>query len=152
MKALGAVIASVGLLLATVAGIVFGLDDRTIFVPSPAMTVQGFLRTLSVHRFDMAVSYLDAELEERVDPGELQRRFKPVQQGGGEIINVNGEWEVIRGDSATAGASLKTAEAGLCPVTMALHLENGVWKIARLDGLDTAALRLVRQGDGGGGN
>ncbi len=152
MKELAAVIAVVALLLAGVAGIVFGLDDRTTFVPSPAITIQGFLRTLSVERFDMALSYLDAGLESRVEPEELRRRWKPVQEGAGDIINVNGEWEVIRGDSAIAGASLKTADAGLCPVTMALHLENGVWKIARLDGLDTAALRLVRQGMAGGGN
>jgi len=137
MKELIAQTGVIAAALLIVAGVVFGLNDRTTLVPAPSVALEGFLRTLSAERYKRAVPYLAQDLADSISPDKLEELFRPIRDRAGEIINVTGEREQIDGEHAEAEASLETRSAGTITIALPMQLEHGVWKITELKPLAT---------------
>ena len=127
------VLALVAVVLGTLAGVVFELGDRTIFVAPPEAVAEGFVRQLASGRYDRAVPYLSTRLAEHVDSGALKTSTERLEARTGEILDVRGEPGSIDGDRASARVRLKTESAGEVELALPLVREEGVWSI---DGLD----------------
>jgi hypothetical protein len=128
--------------LALIAGIVFGLGDRTVFVPPPEAIVESFVRELETNRYERAMSYLSRERREKVNPETLKELTGLLRQRTGEITDVRGEKGWIQGDRAEARARLKTELLGCPSLKFALSREEGLWSISSLRSLEAPALEM----------
>jgi hypothetical protein len=131
--------------LALIAGIVFGLGDRTVFVPPPEAMVESFVRELETNRYERAMFYLSRELRAKVDPETLKELTGRLRQSTGKITDVRGEKGWIQSDRAEARARLKTAFLGCPSLKFALSREDGIWSISSLRSLEAPALEIDRE-------
>jgi hypothetical protein len=126
--------------LALIAGIVFGLGDRTVFVPPPEAVVESFVVELKTKRYERAMSYLSQECRASVRPGTLRELTERLKRRTGEITEVRGEKGWIQGDLAEASARLKTELLGCPSLKFSLSPKDGIWSINDLHSLEAPAL------------
>lgn|GEM_PF-2290600 len=136
MKILVIQVAVIAASLLVVAGVVFWIGDRSVLVPSPSATLEGFFRNLTTRRYVRALPYLTDSLAERVTPDDLRLLLDSLTARTGDVMNETGEGEGERmdGDMAEAVVSVETS-VGTFAITLPMRRGQGVWKIAGLDGL-----------------
>ena len=140
MKAIWAVLLVFAVTMGLLAGIVFGLGDKTIFVPPPEAVVEGFMRELATGRYERARAYLSREVAARTGSEKLRDLREKLRGRTGDILDVRGEpgWHTeLR---AEAYVRLKTKQAGEPSLRFTLSLEEGVWAINGLGSLESVEL------------
>jgi hypothetical protein len=136
MNTILGVLLAITLTLGLLAGIVFGLGDRTMFVPPPEAVAESFMRQLTTGRYARALPYLSDDLAARTTPDTLRALTDRLQNRTGKILNVRGDPVSISGDQAEANATLKTKAAGEPAFNFKLTRQEGVWKISDIGSLD----------------
>jgi hypothetical protein len=137
MKAPWHMLLAIALVLGFVAGVVYGLGDRTVLVPPPEATVENFVRKLEPSRCGMAMDHLSDALSRRIGPSELCRLSRALTRQMGLILDVSGELVRMTGDHAQADAVLKLPHGRTARFRLGLHREHGLWRIQDLGDLAT---------------
>jgi len=135
MERLWRLAAATALTMAGVAGVVFGLGDRTTLVPPPESAAEGFVRALETGRYGRALPYLSAAAEARVGREGVEAAAGRLRARAGEVLDVRGETLSIDGDRASARALVETRDGELV-VELPMVRENGVWAIHGLGELE----------------
>jgi hypothetical protein len=144
MKNLLIVAAAVAVALLFVAGAVFGLHDRQMFVPPPEAVVESFTREVVERRYELATVYLSRDIRARIDADELAARFEPMRQQIGIANQVSAEPGWMQ-DSDAAARALVSAESGSAALEFRLHREEGLWRITQLPSDIPAAVTVRRR-------
>ena len=135
MKTLLALAATLALTLLIIAGIVFGLNDDSIFVSPPEAVAEGFLRQMISKRYERAVPYLSEDLASHVDADSLHTLGTRLSARIGGEGEVRGEKGSIDGGHATARAVITAKNGATLNIPLSLVRHNGLWSIASLDSL-----------------
>lgn len=128
------VVALVGAVLATLAAVVYALNDETLFVSPPEMVATELVHAISLGRTESARQMMSREAQREASPRALRRvasawraRVGPTPQTEGEVVERRGDTVVVRVavDSDRAKPEL----------LVRLVREAGVWSAARLEDL-----------------
>ncbi|MFN3651657.1 MAG: hypothetical protein ACK47B_18940 [Armatimonadota bacterium] len=131
--------------LGLLAGIVFGLGDRTIFVSPPEAVAEQFMRKVETERFGQALDHLESSLQQQVSEEGLRRGMEALERRHGPFSDVRGEFLSIEGDEASASAVLTTSAGGEVPLRFRLKRSQGSWEISDVTSLTGAEGELTRR-------
>jgi hypothetical protein len=126
---------AIALVLGFVAGVVYGLGDRSVLVPPPEARVENFVRKLGPSRCGMAMDHLSDALSRRIGPPVLCRLSRSFTRQMGPILDVSGELVRMTRDHAQADAVLKLPHGRTARFRLGLHREHGLWRIQDLGDL-----------------
>ncbi len=86
MKELAKVVIITGLLIGAAAAAIHGFGDRELFVPPPDAVAEGFMREVTMKRFDQASSYLADSGSTHFDLPGLARN---IERTHGYVDDIN---------------------------------------------------------------
>jgi hypothetical protein len=139
VKAPWILLASLIAVLGLLAGVVFGLDDRTVLVPPPEAVVESFVRKLEMGRYELATDHLSEAAKQQIDAATLQRLTEALKQKTGPIQDVSGEPGTMNHDQAQASATLELPDQRTAHLRFSLKREHGLWRIHGLGDLAAGA-------------
>ena len=129
MRELVSLAATAAALLAVIGVAVFAGGDRSVLVPVPEAVTEGFMREITMRRFDLAMHYLAKDRQRRETPQTLGALFAPLLEAAGEVNAVDGTPHWVQGDNAWAAATVE-GDRGSPSCEFALVRESGLWKIS----------------------
>lgn len=134
MKAILWVLLTIAVTLLLLAGVVFGLGDKTVMVAPPESITEGFMRSLSTRRYDQALTFLHDNLKKQTPTDDLKAFTQRIEREHGGIQNVSGEPIWIKGDRAEASAFLQTQRVKEVEIKFKLERDKGEWVIGEIGG------------------
>ena len=135
MKRFFMVIGLVAIALGLLAVDVFGLGDRTVLTPPPEAVTEGFLREMTMKRYEPATAYLSSNLSRELPEARLEEIGRDLEARAGRISDVRAETLSMSGNYAEAVGLLKSDRAGELRFTIRLKWEEGQWAVDGLRGV-----------------
>lgn len=114
---------------------VYGLHDRSTFVPPPENIVESFMRHLYAGRYDQAAHFLEEDTAKAISTDTLEDYASELKHEDGDVYKIDGECLEMSGDTSTARAILVSKDKKT-EIKAGLVNEKGLWKIAKLEGTD----------------
>ena len=136
MRSLLGVPLAIAVALAFIYGVVFGLGDTHVLVSPPEAVAEGFMRSLTSHRYRQALPFLSDDLQERVTPEALKAYTHRLEAKHGKIKDVKGKAGWVKGDRAEAQAVLQSERGKEVKHPIRLERSEGAWSVSDFLGVN----------------
>jgi len=139
------ILAQLGLLagMLLVIALFVALDRAGLIIPPPEKTAEQLVSALGAHRFAGARNQLSQDLRSQVEDADFTALVQGLEQSHQGILDVHELDSQANGRNATARVKIKWGDLQEDTLQFPLVKENGLWKVASLGPLRTAASRIV---------
>src|SRR5687768_300068 len=121
-----------------IAGAAGLLGSSNLFESTPEDVAERFVRTLVTGDYDAALGYIDQSVNRDIDTVDLRHFALFIMLRSGEVRDIRGVREWVKGQRAEASAQLMTDAGGNWSLNLKMVRAGGSWAIAEIGSIHNA--------------